>query len=50
MTDTPPKPGKIKGPDRQDRLAERLRENLKKRKEQARVREQEPRETGGEPT
>ena len=40
MTETTtPKPGKVKSPDRQDRLAERLRENLKKRKEQARARE-----------
>ncbi|WP_431856174.1 hypothetical protein [Azospirillum sp.] len=36
---TTSKPGKVKSPDRQDRLAERLRENLKKRKEQARARE-----------
>ncbi|WP_199229537.1 hypothetical protein [Azospirillum sp. TSO22-1] len=40
MSETPPpKPGKVKSPDRQDRLAERLRDNLKKRKEQARARE-----------
>jgi hypothetical protein len=39
MTDDAPKPAKVKSPDRQERLAARLRENLKKRKEQARVRE-----------
>ena len=39
MMDTTPKTGKVKSPDRQDRLAERLRENLRKRKEQARARE-----------
>lgn len=39
MTESPAKPGKIKSPERQDRLAERLRENLKKRKEQTRARE-----------
>ena len=41
MTDDPPKSSKIKSKslDRQERLAARLRENLKKRKEQARVRE-----------
>lgn len=39
MTTDAPKPEKAKSPDRQDRLAERLRENLKKRKEQARARE-----------
>ncbi|WP_448189831.1 hypothetical protein [Azospirillum sp. sgz301742] len=39
MTDDAPKSGKVKSPERQDRLAERLRENLKKRKEQARARE-----------
>jgi hypothetical protein len=36
--DTKPAPPKKDG-DRQDRLAERLRENLRKRKEQARARE-----------
>ncbi len=39
MTESPSKPGKVKSPDRQERLAERLRENLRKRKEQARERE-----------
>ncbi|HEY0835465.1 MAG TPA: hypothetical protein VGE72_16300 [Azospirillum sp.] len=38
MTDEA-KPPKAKPADRQDRLAERLRENLRKRKEQARARE-----------
>jgi len=36
---TDAKPDKVKSPDRQERLAERLRENLRKRKEQARARE-----------
>lgn len=40
MSDDAPKPGDVKKTDRQDRLAERLRENLKKRKEQARAREE----------
>lgn len=39
MSETAPKPDKVRSPDRQDRLAERLRDNLKKRKEQARARE-----------
>lgn len=40
MTETTPdKTGRVKSPERQDRLAERLRENLRKRKEQARARE-----------
>ncbi|HYH39248.1 MAG TPA: hypothetical protein VD860_13570 [Azospirillum sp.] len=47
MTETTPKPGNAKSPDRQDRLAERLRENLKKRKEQARAREQGPEKENG---
>ncbi|HYH20004.1 MAG TPA: hypothetical protein VD995_15430 [Azospirillum sp.] len=38
MTDEVKAP-KPKGGNRQDRLAERLRENLRKRKEQARARE-----------
>lgn len=38
MTDETKMP-KPKSDDRQDRLAERLRENLRKRKEQARARE-----------
>ena len=46
MTDDPQKSEKVKSPDRQERLAARLRENLKKRKEQARVREKD----GGEET
>ena len=39
MTDETKAPPAKKGNDRQDRLAERLRENLRKRKEQARARE-----------
>jgi len=39
MTDEMKAPAPKKGNDRQDRLAERLRENLRKRKEQARARE-----------
>lgn len=49
MSDDAPKPEKVKSPDRpsrDDRLAERLRENLKKRKEQARAREKDEGETG----
>ena len=38
MTDDASRAGKVKSPDRQERLAERLRENLRKRKEQARAR------------
>ncbi|HYD64430.1 hypothetical protein [Azospirillum sp.] len=39
MTEKTKAPAPKKGDDRQDRLAERLRENLRKRKEQARARE-----------
>ncbi|HYG89114.1 MAG TPA: hypothetical protein VD978_22965 [Azospirillum sp.] len=46
-TDQPKPPGKAKSADRQERLAERLRENLKKRKEQARAREQKGEEGKG---